>query len=157
MQDLQRFKATYPIGTVRQLTGLSERQIRYYEETELVVPERTPGGQRRYSQAHVEALLRIKALLAENRDIESIRHELNKRPPELVDILTDVDTVSATRDVKHRFQLATPYELRKATAERSGSSYRERPPGEHARAARSVYPFRGQALIRQRDKERIEE
>jgi len=157
LQDLQRFKATYPISTVRQLTGLSERQIRYYEEADLVVPERTPGGQRRYSQAHVEALLRIKALLAENKDIESIRQELSKRPSEVVDILTDVDTVSATRDVKHRFRLAMPYELKKSTAEHSGSAYRERPPGEHVLAVRSVYPLRDQALMKRRDKERIEE
>lgn len=31
------------IGMVKELTGLSERQIRYYEEKQLVFPARTKG------------------------------------------------------------------------------------------------------------------
>lgn len=42
------------IGVVCELTGLSERQIRYYEERKLVFPARTKGGNRRYSFEDVQ-------------------------------------------------------------------------------------------------------
>ncbi|MBD2867759.1 MerR family transcriptional regulator [Paenibacillus arenilitoris] len=47
------------IGTVRDLTGLTERQIRYYEDRELVFPERSPGGARKFSFEDVERLKEI--------------------------------------------------------------------------------------------------
>ncbi|MCC2683253.1 MAG: transcriptional regulator [Paenibacillaceae bacterium] len=48
-----------PIGTVSELTGLTVRQIRYYEERKLVTPERTTGNTRKYSFEDVEALVEI--------------------------------------------------------------------------------------------------
>lgn len=36
-------KKVITIGVVRDLTGLSERQIRYYEERKLIFPERSQG------------------------------------------------------------------------------------------------------------------
>ncbi|MEK3732215.1 MULTISPECIES: MerR family transcriptional regulator [Paenibacillus] len=47
------------IGVVCELTGLSERQIRYYEERKLVFPARTKGGNRRYSFEDVQKLQEI--------------------------------------------------------------------------------------------------
>ncbi|MGA9173977.1 MAG: MerR family transcriptional regulator [Thermoactinomyces sp.] len=47
------------IGTVSELTGLSIRQIRYYEERKLIFPERTKGGTRKYSFSDVEKLMDI--------------------------------------------------------------------------------------------------
>jgi DNA-binding transcriptional MerR regulator len=52
-------KKVIPIGTVSELTGLSVRQIRYYEERKLVIPERTPGGTRKYSFEDIETLMDI--------------------------------------------------------------------------------------------------
>lgn len=52
-------KKVISIGVVSELTGLSERQIRYYEERQLIHPERTKGGTRMYSFADVEALVEI--------------------------------------------------------------------------------------------------
>ncbi|MDP2872959.1 MAG: MerR family transcriptional regulator [Bacillota bacterium] len=51
----------YPIAVVRKLTGLSDRQIRYYEQVGLLKPARTAGRRRLFSPLDVEALLRIKA------------------------------------------------------------------------------------------------
>lgn len=51
------------IGTVKELTGLSERQIRYYEERKLVFPKRTKGGARRYSFEDVSRLREIQEKL----------------------------------------------------------------------------------------------
>ncbi|QAY65288.1 MerR family transcriptional regulator [Paenibacillus protaetiae] len=47
------------IGIVCDLTGLTERQIRYYEEKQLVFPVRTKGGARKFSFEDVERLKEI--------------------------------------------------------------------------------------------------
>ncbi|MCA0757426.1 MerR family transcriptional regulator [Paenibacillus sp. N4] len=47
------------IGIVRELTGLTERQIRYYEDKQLVFPGRSPGGARKFSFEDVEQLKEI--------------------------------------------------------------------------------------------------
>ncbi|MFQ3544128.1 MerR family transcriptional regulator [Halobacillus rhizosphaerae] len=52
-------KKVISIGTVNELTGLTLRQIRYYEERELIFPERTKRGTRKYSFADVELLMKI--------------------------------------------------------------------------------------------------
>ncbi|RBW70413.1 MerR family transcriptional regulator [Bacillus taeanensis] len=52
-------KKVISIGAVSELTGLSVRKIRYYEERKLVFPERTDGGTRKYSFNDVERLMEI--------------------------------------------------------------------------------------------------
>ncbi len=44
-----RDKKVMSIGIVKELTGLSERQIRYYEKRSLLFPDRTNTGIRKYS------------------------------------------------------------------------------------------------------------
>lgn len=61
---------------VKNLTGLTERRIRYYEEQGLIAPRRTAGGQRLYSPADVERLLRIKLLLHRGKSLEEVRRAL---------------------------------------------------------------------------------
>lgn len=63
----------YPIGSVEKLTGLTARQIRYYESKGLVEPARTEGNQRLYSQAQVERLLTVKKLMAEGYNLKSVK------------------------------------------------------------------------------------
>ncbi|RXT13965.1 MerR family transcriptional regulator [Ammoniphilus sp. CFH 90114] len=52
-------KKVITIGIVSELTGLSERQIRYYEERQLIFPDRTKGGTRKYSFNDVDRLVEI--------------------------------------------------------------------------------------------------
>ena len=59
-KELRRSLAVLPIGTVMKLTDLSARQIRYYEEHQLVVPQRTKGNHRMYSLNDVDRLLEIR-------------------------------------------------------------------------------------------------
>lgn len=66
----------YPIGVVEHLTGLTARQIRYYEAKGLLVPQRTPGRQRLYSDADVERLRLIKAMMARGMTLQSVREQL---------------------------------------------------------------------------------
>ncbi|QGH36595.1 MerR family transcriptional regulator [Gracilibacillus salitolerans] len=64
------------IGVVSELTGLSERQIRYYEERKLVFPERSPKGNRKYSFADVELLIDIANKREEGVQTFEIRQDM---------------------------------------------------------------------------------
>lgn len=61
MSDVHQNTPVYPIAVVRKLTGLSDRQIRYYEQVGLLKPSRTAGRRRLFSPLEVEALIKIKA------------------------------------------------------------------------------------------------
>lgn len=63
----------FPISTVKQLTDLSERQIRYYEEHDLINPSRTNGNRRMFSFNDVDKLLEIKALLDKGLNLAGIK------------------------------------------------------------------------------------
>jgi DNA-binding transcriptional MerR regulator len=52
------------IGELARRTGVNERLLRYYEQQELLNPCRTPTGYRIYREADVEAVRRIRTLLA---------------------------------------------------------------------------------------------
>ncbi|MBU3569213.1 MerR family transcriptional regulator [Priestia aryabhattai] len=47
------------IKIVTEMTGLSVRQIRYYEERELIFPKRNSSGTRMYSFSDIERLMDI--------------------------------------------------------------------------------------------------
>jgi DNA-binding transcriptional MerR regulator len=54
-----------PIGEVAERVGVTTRTLRYYEEFGLVTPSvRSPGGSRRYTEADVARVLRIRELQA---------------------------------------------------------------------------------------------
>lgn len=71
-------KPTYSIGEVREKTGLTSRQIRYYEEMGLVESLRTDGKHRRFTEETVDRLLTIKELLKEKSSIEAVRAALQQ-------------------------------------------------------------------------------
>jgi DNA-binding transcriptional MerR regulator len=52
------------IGELSVRTGVSERSLRYYEEQGMLASERTSGGQRRYTEAAVDRVIRIQELYA---------------------------------------------------------------------------------------------
>lgn len=64
-KELRRSLSVFPIGTVMKLTDLTARQIRYYEEQELIQPQRNDGNRRMYSLNDIDVLLEIKDYLAE--------------------------------------------------------------------------------------------
>jgi MerR family transcriptional regulator, global nitrogen regulator len=71
-------KKVITIGIVRELTGLSERQIRYYEERKLIFPERTSGGSRKYSFSDIELLMDIAEKIEDGVQTYEIRQEMIK-------------------------------------------------------------------------------
>jgi hypothetical protein len=68
-----RDKKVITIGVVSELTGLSERQIRYYEECKLIFPERTSGGTRKYSFHDVDRLVDIANKMEDGLHTSEIR------------------------------------------------------------------------------------
>ena len=73
--------AVLPIGTVMKLTDLTARQIRYYEEQELIQPERTEGNRRMYSLNDIDSLFDISDLISDGNNIAEI-HEIYKKRQE---------------------------------------------------------------------------
>jgi len=72
-QQLRRSMPLLPISIVMQLTELSARQIRYYEDHELIHPARTDGNRRMFSLIDVDTLLEIKDLLEQGINIAGIK------------------------------------------------------------------------------------
>ena len=64
-KELRRNLAVFPIGSVMKLTDLTARQIRYYEDQQLITPERTEGNRRMYSLNDMDRLLEIKDYISE--------------------------------------------------------------------------------------------
>ncbi|MDF0725093.1 MerR family transcriptional regulator [Cytobacillus sp. S13-E01] len=71
--NIRRTMPLFPIGIVMQLTELSARQIRYYEENGLVFPARTEGNRRMFSFNDVDRLLEIKKLIEQGVNLAGIK------------------------------------------------------------------------------------
>ncbi|MBE4908637.1 MerR family transcriptional regulator [Bacillus luteolus] len=71
--DMRRSMPLFPIGIVMQLTELSARQIRYYEENKLIFPARTEGNRRMFSFNDVDRLLEIKKLIEQGVNLAGIK------------------------------------------------------------------------------------
>ncbi|MDR3189870.1 MAG: MerR family transcriptional regulator [Lactobacillaceae bacterium] len=78
-KELRREMAVLPISVVRELTGLSDRQIRYYDQQGLIAPVRGAGKQRRYSLNDVDRLLEIADYLDAGYTVAEIREVEAKR------------------------------------------------------------------------------
>ena len=71
--NIRRTMPLFPIGIVMQLTELSARQIRYYEENGLVFPARTEGNRRMFSFNDVDRLLEIKKMIEQGVNLAGIK------------------------------------------------------------------------------------
>ena len=72
---------TLTIQEVSKRSGVSTHTLRFWEkELEgVIVPERTKGGQRRYTPEHLIVIEEIKSLKAKGMSLPEIRRELNQR------------------------------------------------------------------------------
>ena len=78
-KELRRNLAVFPIGSVMKLTDLTARQIRYYEDQQLITPERTEGNRRMYSLNDMDRLLEIKDYISEGYNIAAIKRKYAER------------------------------------------------------------------------------
>ncbi len=72
-KNIRRTMPLFPISIVMQLTELSARQIRYYEENQLITPARTEGNKRIFSLNDIDRLLEIKAMLEQGVNLAGIK------------------------------------------------------------------------------------
>ncbi|HYK71727.1 MAG TPA: MerR family transcriptional regulator [Pseudoneobacillus sp.] len=72
-KEIRRSMPLFPIGTVMQLTDLTARQIRYYEEHNLISPARTDGNRRLFSLIDIDKLLEIKDLIDQGVNMAGIK------------------------------------------------------------------------------------
>jgi MerR family transcriptional regulator, heat shock protein HspR len=63
MVDVSRNQPVYNISVAAELVGVHPRTLRIYEEVGLVVPARTEGNTRLFSNADIELLQRIRFLI----------------------------------------------------------------------------------------------
>ncbi|HBI05080.1 MAG TPA: MerR family DNA-binding transcriptional regulator [Paenibacillaceae bacterium] len=97
-------KKVITIGIVSELTGLSERQIRYYEERKLILPDRTKGGTRKFSFLDVERLIDIANKMEDGMQTFEIR-KMEKEEKKRTD--------RKTRDQMIRGQINAAFNIRK--------------------------------------------
>ncbi|RCW49962.1 MULTISPECIES: MerR family transcriptional regulator [unclassified Halanaerobium] len=91
---------TITMKEAKERTGLSSRQIRYYDEQNLIFPGRTKGNQRIFSENDIQRMLKIKEFISAGYNIERIREKLN--PPSFEELIPD-DLDIDTADLKNRF------------------------------------------------------
>ena len=65
-------RGIYGISVAAELVGMDPQSLRLYERTEMISPERTPGGTRRYSSDDIDRLRRISALLEDGLNLAGI-------------------------------------------------------------------------------------
>jgi len=83
-KEIRKTMPLLPISIVMQLTDLTARQIRYYEEHELIVPARTEGNRRMFSLNDVDDLLEIKDLLEQGINMAGIKKVFEMKNEPLV-------------------------------------------------------------------------
>ena len=102
-KEMRKAVPVLPISTVMQLTNLTARQIRYYEEHHLIEPVRTEGNRRMFSLNDIDELLEIQELLEQGINIAGIKKvfalkkEVNKRTFRGIN-LEDVDFRSIVQE-----------------------------------------------------------
>lgn len=118
------------IGELSASTGVSVRSLRYYEERGLLGADRSPSGQRHYSDTAVERVQTITELLTAGLNTETIADVL----PCVVDASVQTSRLTE-RLVVERERLDREIEARVRTRDALERLIREAPPlhpGTHA-------------------------
>ena len=107
-KEWRRSMPLLSMNIVMQLTGLTARQIRYYEEQELVHPARTEGKQRMFSLDNIDTLLEVKDLLKTGVNIAGIKQifEMKNSPVASKEVRQSISDKELRAIVKEEMQLA---------------------------------------------------
>lgn len=74
-KEFRKSLAVFPIGTVMELTGLTARQIRYFEEYQLIKPKRSESNRRLYSLNDVDRILDINDWMEKGMTLKGIQRQ----------------------------------------------------------------------------------
>ncbi|MEG0438540.1 MAG: MerR family transcriptional regulator [Solibacillus sp.] len=77
--EIRRTMPLLSMSIVMQLTDLTARQIRYYEEHHLIQPHRTEGNRRMFSLNDVDLLLEIKDILEQGVNMAEVKRVFAKK------------------------------------------------------------------------------
>jgi MerR family transcriptional regulator/heat shock protein HspR len=130
-QQRHRTRAVYVISVAAELAGMHPQTLRIYERRGLVLPARTQGGNRRYSDDDIEILRRIAELADQGLNLEGIKRvmALEAENARLKSELDSARSVAANASVEaERRQRRDLVPLRQAVAvfgERPGFLDRE--------------------------------
>lgn len=75
-RDRARDRGVFTISVAAELSGIEPHMLRSYERAGLLTPDRSPGGNRRYSEDDLVRLQRIDALATEGLNLAGIRRAL---------------------------------------------------------------------------------
>lgn len=122
-REFRRAMPLLPISMVMQLTELTARQIRYYEEHELIIPARSEGNRRMFSLDDIDALLEIRELLEQGINMAGIKKVFAMRNNTYVrnsDVIgmSDAELRSILREEMHQAQAAKKTSLRQGDLSR---------------------------------------
>jgi len=76
--QMRRSTPVFPMSSAMKLTGLTARQIRYYETLSMVQPERSEGNHRKFSMNDLDILLSIKNYMEKGFTTKRIGELLNE-------------------------------------------------------------------------------
>jgi MerR family transcriptional regulator/heat shock protein HspR len=89
--------ALYSVGQVAAMLGVQQAFLRRLDTEEVVRPERSAGGQRRYSRDEIDQVGRVASMMGEGMTLPAIRHiivleaELDRLRRELADVQARLD------------------------------------------------------------------
>ena len=122
-REFRRAMPLLPISMVMQLTELTARQIRYYEEHELIVPARSEGNRRMFSLDDIDALLEIRELLDQGinmagiKKVFAMRNDTYVRSTDMVQ-MSDAELRSILREEMQQAQASKKTSLRQGDLSR---------------------------------------
>jgi MerR family transcriptional regulator/heat shock protein HspR len=124
-------QAVYVISVAAELAGMHPQTLRIYERRGLVMPARTGGGNRRYSDADIDVLRRIAELADQGMNLEGIKRvmELEAENARLRAELDDARRAVAaggTPDVRPRTDLVPLRQALAVFGQRPGFLERDR-------------------------------
>ncbi|WP_174726920.1 MerR family transcriptional regulator [Mesobacillus harenae] len=100
-REIRRNMPLFQIGTVMQLTDLTARQIRYYEEHDLISPARTEGKRRLFSLNDIDTLLDIKDLIDQGVNLAGIKGIFNVKVQQVLTSEGKQETEKIRRDISN--------------------------------------------------------
>lgn len=74
----ERQPVMHTMAATRRLTGLSNRQLRYYDQRGLVIPARSSGGHRLYTPGDITRLHMVRQLLAAGLTVADVAQRLSE-------------------------------------------------------------------------------
>ena len=119
-------RAVYVISVAAELAGCHPQTLRIYERKGLVMPARTDGGSRRYSDADIAHLQRIQQLTEDGLNLAGVKRVLELEA-ELSSLRSQIEQLEADSRAAVA-EVHKQYRSEIVPVQQSMTVYRRRPP-----------------------------